>query len=107
MSEYAPLLFNDEEIADREEAIIQIQKDMLDIHEIFRNLADLSNQQGYLVDNIESNVQEVSINVERADDELIEADKQQKKKNKWLWYILFVLLFIVLICALVLILTIK
>jgi syntaxin 7 len=107
MSEYTPLLIDDYEIAEREEAINNIHQEMLDVHEIFKTLASLSHEQGYLLDNIESNIDDVVINVERADEELISADKKQQKYNKCLWSILILLIIILLITTLVLVLTIK
>lgn len=107
MSEYTPLIIDEEEIAEREEAINNIHQEMLDIHEIFRTLANLSHEQGYLVDNIEHNIDSVAINVERADEELVSADKKQKKYNKCLWTILILLFITLLIVTLVLILTLK
>lgn len=107
MSEYIPLLIDEADIADREEAIINIQNDMLEVNEIFKMLAKLSHEQGYLIDNIEENIDNVVINVERADQELESAHNKQKQRNKCLWYILFILLFITFIIILVLSLTLK
>lgn len=107
MSEYTPLLIDEEEIAEREEAINTIHQEMLDIHEIFKTLATLSHEQGYLLDNIEHNIDSVVINVERADEELVSADKKQQKYNKCLWSILIILFIALLIITLVLVLTLK
>lgn len=107
MNEYTHLLIDDYEIAEREEAINNIHQEMLDVHEIFKVLANLTNEQGYLLDNIEENIEHVVINVEHADIELASADKKQKQRNKCLWYVLFILLFIVLVVVLVLLLTLK
>jgi t-SNARE complex subunit (syntaxin) len=102
MSEYTSLLIDEDDIAEREEAITRIHEEMLDIHDIFKTLANLSHDQGYLLDNIESNIDDVVINVERADEELISADKKQQKYNKCLWSILILLLIILLITTLIL-----
>lgn len=107
MSEYIPLLIDENDIADREEAINDIHKEMLDVHEIFKMLAHLSHEQGYLIDNIEENIDNVVINVERADIELESAAIKQKKRNKCLWYILSILCTILLIVILVLVFTLK
>lgn len=107
MSEYVPLLFDEDEIIEREIAINNIHQEMNDINEIFRTLASLSEQQGYLLDNIESNIDNTVINIQNATGELISADNTQKKRNKCLWYILIILFIIVLIVVLVLVLTLK
>lgn len=111
MNEYAPLLIEEYDIeeyniAEREEAINNIQQDILDVHEIFKTLANLTNEQGHLLDNIETRIEHVVINVESADIELASAEQKQKKRNTCLWYLLL-LLFLLLIVTLVLLLTLK
>jgi syntaxin 16 len=107
MSEYVPLLFDEDEIIERELAINNIHQDMYDIHEIFKTLASLSEQQGYLIDNIETNVDSTVVNIENATEQLVVADNTQKKRNKCLWYLLIILLIIVFIVILTLVLTLK
>jgi syntaxin 7 len=105
MSEYVSLLINEEDIIEREDAIDNIHQEMLDIHEIFKTLATLSHEQGYLIDNIETNIDNVVIHVQQADQELDAASKKQQKRNICLWYIFFILLIIVLVITLILVLT--
>jgi syntaxin 7 len=105
MSEYIPLLIDENEIAEREDAIQNIHQEILDVHEIFKMLGDLTHQQGYLIDNIEQNIEEVVVNVERADVELVSASEKQKRKNKCLLYIFFLLAIILLIVVLTLLFT--
>lgn len=107
MSEYVPLLFDEDEIIERELAINNINQEIYDIHEIFKTLASLSEQQGYLIDNIETNIDNTVVNMQNATGQLIVADNTQKKRNKCLWYILFILLIIVVIVILTLVLTLK
>jgi len=107
MNEYVPLLFDEDEIIEREVAINNIHQEIIDVNEIFRTLASLSEQQGYLLDNIESNIDNTVINIENATGELISADNTQKKRNKCLWYILLILFIIGLIVILTLVLTVK
>jgi syntaxin 7 len=112
MNEYAPLLIeeydiDEYDIAEREEAINNIQQDMLDVHEIFKTLANLSIEQGYLLDNIETHIEHVVINVESADIELASAEQKQKKRNTCLWYVLFILLFLLFIVIVILLVTLK
>lgn len=107
MSEYKPLLINEDDIAKREEAITNIHQELLDVNEIFKMLAQLSHEQGHLIDNIEQNIDDVVINVEHADRELDSASKKQQSRNKCLWSILIILLIIFLILVIVLIITLK
>lgn len=111
MNDYVPLLYeyeyDEDEIIEREEAINNIHQEMLDINEIFKTLASLSEQQGHLIDNIETNIDNTVVNMENATGELHIADNTQKKRNKCLWYILFILLVIFIIVIIVLVLTLK
>lgn len=107
MNEYTHLLIDEDELAEREEAIANIHQEMIDINEIFKTLATLSHEQGFLIDNIEHNIDDVVINVERADEELVSADNKQKKRNKCLWYILIALFIALLFTILTLVLTLK
>lgn len=107
MNEYTPLLITENDIEEREDAIIHIQEEMFEVNEIFKMLAQLSHEQGYLIDHIGENIDDVVVNVERADEELESANKKQAKRNKILWYILFILLFILLVITLVILLTLK
>jgi t-SNARE complex subunit (syntaxin) len=104
MNEYNYFLIDDYEIAERDEAIGHIHKEMLDVNEIFKMLAHLSHEQGCLLNNIEENIDNVVENVESADIQIVSADKKQKQRNKCLWYLLLIL-FIFLIIILVLLFT--
>lgn len=106
--DYTPLLYDDdEEIYQREEAINNIHKEMLDMNDIFKTLASISNEQGYLIDNIDSNIDSAVIHVEHAENELVIADNTQKKRNKCLWYILLILFVIINIVIIILVVTLK
>lgn len=107
MSEYISLLIDENEIAERETAIQNINQEILDVHDIFKMLGDLTHQQAYLIDNIEQNIQDVVVNVERADIELVSASEKQKRKNKCLLYIFFLLVIILLIVVLTILFTLK
>ncbi|KAI9091023.1 t-SNARE, partial [Phlyctochytrium arcticum] len=58
--------FNEALISEREEDLREIEKSIVEVNEIFRDLGTLVHEQQYMLDNIESNVQSVEINMENA-----------------------------------------
>ncbi|KAJ3300611.1 SNAP receptor [Borealophlyctis nickersoniae] len=70
--------YNESLITEREEDLKDIERSILEVNEIFRDLGTLVHEQGHLLDNIESNVQSVEINMENATGELRTASKWQK-----------------------------
>ena len=69
-------------INEREEEIIGIQTSITEVNEIFRDLGTLVNEQGYMLDNIESNVEHTSVNMQGATNELTIANEYHKKIRK-------------------------
>lgn len=105
MSEYEKLINYDDydyEIEEREKHIQNIHQDIQDMHGIFHTLNQLTLEQGFLINHIEDNIQDVVINVENAEVQLVEASKKQKKNNQCLWIILSILIIIFLIIVLLL-----
>ncbi|XP_051712752.1 syntaxin-12 isoform X1 [Oryctolagus cuniculus] len=57
-------------IKERETAIRQLEADILDVNQIFKDLAMMIHDQGDLIDSIEANVESSEVHVERATDQL-------------------------------------
>ena len=114
--------FNEQLIAEREEDLKEIERSILEVNEIFRDLGTLVHEQGHMLgeelfiaahlmnqflisptDNIESNVQDVTINMENATGELRQASKWQKSTRNKLCCLM--LIFAVIAVVLILILT--
>jgi t-SNARE complex subunit (syntaxin) len=91
----------EELITEREQDINSITRDIFDINEIFKTLNTVVQEQGYLLDNIEDNIEHVVINVENAEIELESAKKKQEKTGLWLWWLFWILLVIVIIVIIV------
>ncbi|KAJ3112216.1 SNAP receptor [Phlyctochytrium bullatum] len=70
--------FNEALIQEREEDLRNIEKSIIEVNEIFRDLGTIVNEQQYMLDNIESNVGEVAINMENAHGELGVAARYQR-----------------------------
>ncbi|KAL8088151.1 syntaxin-125-like [Apium graveolens] len=83
------------EIQERHDAVKDIEKNLVELHQIFLDMAALVEAQGQQLNDIESNVAHASSFVRRGTDQLVEAREYQKNSRKWTLYA--VLLVIVLI----------
>ncbi len=89
--------FNEALIQEREQDLQSIERSVAQVNEIFRDLGTLVHEQQYMLDNIESNVASVSVNVENATSELRTAHKYQLKSRNKLLCLLSVALIILTI----------
>nr|XP_002750545.2 syntaxin-12 isoform X1 [Callithrix jacchus] len=88
-------------IKERETAIRQLEADILDVNQIFKDLAMMIHDQGDLIDSIEANVESSEVHVERATEQLQRAAYYQKKSRKKMCILVLVLSVIVLILGLI------
>lgn len=77
-----------ENIKDRNQRIQQIEEDILNVNEIFRDLANLVHEQGETIDSIESHVEIASVQVNEGNKQLRRAKSYQKSARKRLCCIL-------------------
>ncbi|KAM7176155.1 t-SNARE domain-containing protein 1 isoform 4-T15 [Macrochelys suwanniensis] len=68
----------------REEAIQQIESDMLDVNQIIKDLASMVYEQGDTIDSIEANIETASSNVESANEQLAKASQHQLLHANWM-----------------------
>ncbi|XP_075067754.1 t-SNARE domain-containing protein 1 isoform X4 [Mixophyes fleayi] len=68
-----------DQIREKEEAVKQIESDMLDVNQIMKDLASIVYDQGESIDSIESNIETASSNVESANRQLAKASQHQAK----------------------------
>lgn len=95
--------FNNSLIEEREAGIAEIQAQIGEVNEIFQDLAVLVNEQGGLIDDIESNVVRTSAKTKEARAELVQAETSQKGTRKMLlWVVLIALIVFGIILAVVL-----
>lgn len=92
-------------IREREERIRQIEGDILDINEIFRDLATMVYEQGDIVDSIEANVERAQNNVQGANLQLGKASRYQKKARTKMCILLIILLVVAGVIVLIVELT--
>lgn len=85
--------FMDALIADREQGIKDIEKTVTEVNEIFRDLSHLVQEQGQMIDHIESNIDDSMARTDEGVVELRKANEYQKKsRNKMCCLALILLL---------------
>ncbi|KAK7319613.1 hypothetical protein RJT34_04336 [Clitoria ternatea] len=87
------------EIQERHDSVKEIEKNLIELHQVFLDMAALVESQGQQLNNIESHVAYASSFVRRGTEQLHEAKEQQKESRKWTCYaiILGIVLVIVLL----------
>ncbi|XP_022720523.1 syntaxin-124-like [Durio zibethinus] len=71
------------EIQERHDAVKEIEKNLIELHQIFLDMAALVEAQGHQLNDIESHVAYASSFVRRGTDHLQEAREYQKDSRKW------------------------
>uniref|UniRef100_A0A2N9EGR3 t-SNARE coiled-coil homology domain-containing protein n=1 Tax=Fagus sylvatica TaxID=28930 RepID=A0A2N9EGR3_FAGSY len=84
-----------EEIQERHDAVKEIEKKLLDLHQIYLDMAVLVEAQGEILDNIENQVSTAVDHVQRGTTVLQNAKKLQKNSRKWMCIAIILLLLIV------------
>lgn len=84
-----------EEIQERHDAVKEIEKKLLDLQQIYLDMAVLVDAQGEILDNIESQVATAVTNVQSGTTALQTAKKLQKNSRKWMCIAIIILLLIV------------
>ncbi|KAG8364605.1 hypothetical protein BUALT_Bualt18G0014600 [Buddleja alternifolia] len=86
-----------EEIQERHDAVREIEKKLLDLHQIYLDMAVLVEAQGDILDNIESQVTNAVDHVQSGTTALQNAKKLQKNKRKWTCIAIIILLIVIAI----------
>jgi len=73
---------NLEQLQERERAVRQLEADITDVNQIFKDLAAMVHDQGEMVDSIEANVETSSIRVNEGAEQLRQAERWQNKARK-------------------------
>ncbi|KAJ4730014.1 putative Syntaxin [Melia azedarach] len=84
-----------EEIQERHDAVKEIEKKLLDLQQIYLDMAVLVEAQGEILDNIESQVSNAVTSVQSGTTALQNAKKLQKNSRKWMCIAIIILLLIV------------
>ncbi|KAI3906163.1 hypothetical protein MKW92_007905 [Papaver armeniacum] len=85
------------EIQERHEAVRDVEKKLLELQQIFMDMAVLVESQGDMLDNIESQVSSAVDHVQSGNTALQKAKKLQRNSRKWMCIAIIILLIIVVI----------
>ncbi|XP_057507270.1 syntaxin-132-like isoform X1 [Actinidia eriantha] len=89
-----------EEIQERHDAVKELEKKLLDLHQIYLDMAVLVEAQGDILDNIESQVSNAVDHVQSGTTALQNAKKLQRNSRKWMCIAMIILLIIVAVVVL-------
>ncbi|KAK0561594.1 SNAP receptor [Tilletia horrida] len=98
----ADIEFQEALIAEREAEIREIEGGVHELNEIFRDLANIVQEQGGMIDNIEYNITSIATNTQAADRELVTAHEYQKKAGRRALCLLLVVGFVISVVLLAL-----
>lgn len=88
------------EIQERHDAVMEIEKNLKELHQVFLDMRVLVESQGEQLDDIESHVQRASSYVDNGRRQLEVARKTQKNTRKWSCFAIILLLIIIAIVVL-------
>ncbi|KAL4191932.1 hypothetical protein AMTRI_Chr06g169730 [Amborella trichopoda] len=97
------VVFNEAIIEERDQGIRDIQEQIGEVNEIFKDLAVLVHEQGVMIDDIDSNIQSSHTVTVQAKTQLAKASKSVKSRSSWSCWLLIIVLIIVIIVVIVLI----
>lgn len=83
------------EIQERHDAVKGIEKNLLELHQVFMDMAVLVEVQGDQLDNIQNQVERAHSYVTRGTNQLVVAKKTQRNTRKWYCYGIILLLIII------------
>lgn len=99
--------FNDALIHDREMGIKQIETAVVEVNEIFTDLANLVHEQGFMIDNIESNIESTAVQTSAGVKELQAASKHQRSARSKLCILAIIIAVIAAVVTLILVVSLK
>lgn len=88
------------EIQERHDAVKDMEKKLLDLQQVFLDMAVLVNAQGDMLDNIETQVSNAVDHVQSGHKVLVKAREKQKSNRKWRCIAVILVLIIFVIIAL-------
>ncbi|KAF8843254.1 t-SNARE [Paxillus ammoniavirescens] len=91
------LAYQESLVQEREAEIQEIETGIHELSEIFRDLGTLVNQQGGMLDNIESNVYSIAVDARAGAEELSTASEYQRKAGRRAACLMIIIVFVVAI----------
>ncbi|KAL9277810.1 hypothetical protein ACSQ67_024974 [Phaseolus vulgaris] len=96
--------FNEAMIDEREQGIREVEEQIGQANEIFKDLAVLVHDQGVVIDDIQSNIDASAGATTQARVQLAKASKSVKSRTSWCWWVLAIFVVVLVILLIVLIL---
>ncbi|XP_027352404.1 syntaxin-22-like [Abrus precatorius] len=96
--------FNEAMIEEREQGIREVEEQIGQANEIFKDLAVLVHDQGVVIDDIQSNIDASAGATTQGKVQLAKASKSVKSRTSWCWWVLVIFVVVLVILLLVLIL---
>ncbi|KAL9241831.1 hypothetical protein vseg_015895 [Gypsophila vaccaria] len=96
------IVFNESIIEEREQGIKEIQGQIGEVNEIFKDLAVLVHEQGITIDDISSNIESSAAATSQGRQQLSKASKSEKSGTARCWWVLAVAAIVIIIVLLVL-----
>lgn len=90
-----------DEIREREAAIRQLESNIVDVNEIFKDLALMVHEQGETIDSIEANVDSAVTHVEAGNVQLTKARDYQKKSRRKMCILILILLIVAVVLGVI------
>ena len=72
-------------LREREQAIRKIEGDIVEVNQIFKDLATMVHDQGEVLDSIEANIESTTIQIHEGTDQLVKASDYSVCKNSIFW----------------------
>ncbi|KAI0088511.1 t-SNARE [Irpex rosettiformis] len=94
------LMYQESLVQEREAEIREIETGIHELHEIFRDLGTLVQEQGGMLDNIESNISSIAVDTAGAADELHTAHDYQRKAGRRALCLMLVLVIVIAVVLL-------
>ncbi|XP_025110266.1 syntaxin-7-like isoform X2 [Pomacea canaliculata] len=88
-------------LREREDAIKKLERDIMDVNTIFKDLGMLVHEQGEVLDSIEANIDNAQMSVQEGTQQLSKAREYQKKSRRKMCILLLIFIIAVTILALV------
>ncbi|XP_062010462.1 syntaxin-22-like [Rosa rugosa] len=95
--------FNEAIIEEREQGIKDIEEQIGEASEIFRDLAVLVHEQGVVIDDIHSNIDNSSAATTQARVQLAKASKGVKTRSSWCWWVMAIVVVVIVVVLIILI----
>ncbi|XP_049880145.1 syntaxin-16 [Pectinophora gossypiella] len=94
---------NTKMVAEREEEVNKIVRSIMDLNEIFKDLGQMVNEQGTVLDRIDYNIEQTQVQVHEGYKQLQKAERYQRKNRKMHCIFILAIMIIVMIILLIIV----